>query len=59
MASRGRRPHDLPGLTASEARALFLVAGPASATTPAVKGARELSVTDAAKWQMRSTRRLW
>jgi len=30
---------DLSGLTASEARALFLVAGPASATTPAVKAA--------------------
>lgn len=30
---------DLSGLTASEARALFLVAGPASATTPAVKSA--------------------
>ena len=30
---------DLTGLTASEARALFLLAGPASATTPAVKGA--------------------
>ncbi|MFC5835116.1 helix-turn-helix transcriptional regulator [Nonomuraea insulae] len=30
---------DLSGLTASEARALFLVAGPASAATPAVKAA--------------------
>ncbi len=30
---------DLSGLTASEARALFLVAGPASTTTPAVKSA--------------------
>jgi predicted DNA-binding transcriptional regulator YafY len=30
---------DLSGLTAGEARALFLVAGPASATTPAVKAA--------------------
>lgn len=30
---------DLSGLTASEARALFLVAGPASAATPAVKSA--------------------
>ncbi|WFE28234.1 WYL domain-containing protein [Solwaraspora sp. WMMD791] len=30
---------DLSGLTASEARALFLVAGPASATTPAVRSA--------------------
>jgi len=30
---------DLSGLTASEARALFLVAGPASAATPAVKTA--------------------
>jgi predicted DNA-binding transcriptional regulator YafY len=30
---------DLSGLTASEARALFLVAGPASATTPAVRAA--------------------
>ncbi|MFI6574472.1 helix-turn-helix transcriptional regulator [Nocardiopsis sp. NPDC050513] len=30
---------DLSGLTAREARALFLVAGPASATTPAVKAA--------------------
>ena len=30
---------DLSGLTASEARALFLVAGPASAVTPAVKAA--------------------
>ena len=30
---------DLSGLTASEARALFLVAGPASATTPAAKAA--------------------
>ncbi|MEV2278385.1 WYL domain-containing protein [Nocardiopsis sp. NPDC049922] len=30
---------DLSGLTASEARALFLVAGPASATTPTVKAA--------------------
>ncbi|MEV4224866.1 WYL domain-containing protein [Nonomuraea sp. NPDC049725] len=30
---------DLSGLTESEARALFLVAGPASATTPAVKAA--------------------
>ena len=30
---------DLSGLTASEARALFLVAGPAAATTPAVKTA--------------------
>lgn len=30
---------DLSGLTASEARALFLVAGPASATAPAVKAA--------------------
>ena len=30
---------DLSGLTASEARALFLVAGPASATTPGVKAA--------------------
>jgi predicted DNA-binding transcriptional regulator YafY len=30
---------DLSGLTAKEARALFLVAGPASATTPAVKAA--------------------
>jgi len=31
---------DLSGLTASEARALFLVAGPASSVTPAVKAAR-------------------
>ncbi len=30
---------DLSGLTANEARALFLVAGPASAATPAVKAA--------------------
>src|SRR4051795_1920523 len=30
---------DLSGLTAGEARALFLVAGPASAATPAVKAA--------------------
>lgn len=30
---------DLSGLTASEARALFLVAGPASAATPALKAA--------------------
>ncbi|MFB4292849.1 helix-turn-helix transcriptional regulator [Nonomuraea sp. ATR24] len=30
---------DLSGLTESEARALFLVAGPAAATTPAVKAA--------------------
>jgi predicted DNA-binding transcriptional regulator YafY len=30
---------DLSGLTSSEARALFLVAGPASAVTPAVKAA--------------------
>src|SRR6186713_744724 len=30
---------DLSGLTASEARALFLVAGPASSVTPAVKAA--------------------
>ncbi|ORV90125.1 helix-turn-helix transcriptional regulator [Mycolicibacterium iranicum] len=30
---------DLSGLTASEARALFLVAGPASAATPSVKAA--------------------
>ena len=30
---------DLSGLTASEARALFLVAGPASTATPAVKAA--------------------
>ncbi|WP_329791126.1 HTH domain-containing protein [Lentzea sp. DG1S-22] len=30
---------DLSGLTASEARALFLVAGPAAAATPAVKAA--------------------
>ncbi|CAL9345928.1 hypothetical protein SUDANB121_00378 [Nocardiopsis dassonvillei] len=30
---------DLSGLTAGEARALFLVAGPASATTPTVKAA--------------------
>lgn len=30
---------DLSGLTAGEARALFLVAGPATATTPAVKAA--------------------
>ncbi len=30
---------DLSGLTAGEARALFLVAGPASATTPGVKAA--------------------
>ncbi|MFK4729639.1 WYL domain-containing protein [Agromyces mediolanus] len=30
---------DLSGLTAGEARALFLVAGPASATTPAVRAA--------------------
>lgn len=30
---------DLSGLTASEARALFLVAGPASAVTPSVKAA--------------------
>lgn len=30
---------DLSGLTSSEARALFLVAGPASTATPAVKGA--------------------
>lgn len=30
---------DLSGLTASEARALFLVAGPASAATPAVRAA--------------------
>lgn len=30
---------DLSGLTAGEARALFLVAGPASATTPAAKAA--------------------
>jgi predicted DNA-binding transcriptional regulator YafY len=30
---------DLSGLTASEARALFLVAGPASSATPAVKAA--------------------
>jgi predicted DNA-binding transcriptional regulator YafY len=30
---------DLSGLTASEARALFLVAGPASTTNPAVKSA--------------------
>ncbi|OBB60412.1 transcriptional regulator [Mycobacterium sp. 852013-51886_SCH5428379] len=30
---------DLSGLTASEARALFLVAGPASTTTPGVKAA--------------------
>jgi predicted DNA-binding transcriptional regulator YafY len=30
---------DLTGLTAGEARALFLVAGPAAATTPAVKAA--------------------
>ncbi|MCP5028404.1 MAG: WYL domain-containing protein [Actinomycetia bacterium] len=30
---------DLSGLTSSEARALFLVAGPASAATPAVKAA--------------------
>ncbi len=30
---------DLSGLTASEARALFLVAGPAAAATPAVKNA--------------------
>lgn len=30
---------DLSGLTAGEARALFLVAGPAAAATPAVKGA--------------------
>ncbi len=30
---------DLSGLSASEARALFLVAGPASASTPAVKAA--------------------
>ena len=33
---------DLSGLTASEARALFLVAGPASGATPAVKAARQL-----------------
>jgi hypothetical protein len=30
---------DLSGLTASEARALFLVAGPASTATPAVRSA--------------------
>ncbi|MEV0674630.1 WYL domain-containing protein [Mycobacterium sp. NPDC050441] len=35
----GRARTDLSGLTASEARALFLVAGPASTATPAVKAA--------------------
>src|SRR5215218_8788066 len=37
LAGGGRT--DLSGLTASEARALFLVAGPASAATPEVKAA--------------------
>ena len=37
LAGDGRT--DLSGLTASEARALFLVAGPASAATPEVKAA--------------------
>jgi len=37
LAGGGRT--DLSGLTASEARALFLVAGPSSAATPAVKAA--------------------
>src|SRR5687767_14439833 len=37
LAGGGRT--DLSGLTAGEARALFLVAGPASAATPAVKAA--------------------
>jgi predicted DNA-binding transcriptional regulator YafY len=35
----GGARNDLSGLTAKEARALFLVAGPASAATPAVKAA--------------------
>ena len=37
LAGGGRT--DLSGLTASEARALFLVAGPSSAATPEVKAA--------------------
>src|SRR5947207_1806983 len=37
LAGGGRT--DLSGLTASEAQALFLVAGPASAATPQVKAA--------------------
>jgi len=39
VAPRGRRPDRPLGLTAGEARALFLVAGPASSATPEVKAA--------------------